>query len=177
MLGLDAAVVALVGEGGRDDAFFQFLMLIVGIARAQAHVLDAGQGIAQFAAQIDAATLQPDLGHAVPFLAIAAVVVAIVGVAVQFLVMRVAAFELMFVSGQSIAAGLFGIGGAEIAARPDPGGAERRGRGLVVGAVEARFGLIGDLVVVGLASGGLDADGEVPSADGHADHAGLFIVD
>ncbi|MNK29327.1 hypothetical protein D3C87_477210 [compost metagenome] len=126
MLGLDAAVVALIGEGGRDDAFFQFLMLIVGVTGAQADVLDAGQRIAQFAPQVEAAALQPDLGHAVVVIVLLAflvimvvVVVIIVTAAVQVVAVRVAALILMGVAGQTIAAGLLGVGRAQIAASAD----------------------------------------------------------
>ncbi|MNX97119.1 hypothetical protein D3C86_1294700 [compost metagenome] len=101
-------------------------MLIVGIAGAQTHVLDAGHGIAQFTAQIDAAALQSDLGHAVVVIVLLAflvimvvVVVIIVTAAVQVVAVRVAALILMGVAGQTIAAGLLGVGRAQIAASAD----------------------------------------------------------
>ncbi|MNS69635.1 hypothetical protein D3C72_1029520 [compost metagenome] len=101
-------------------------MLIVGVAGAQTQVLDAGQGIAQFTAQIDAAALQADLGHAVvvivflAFLVIVAVmVVIVVTAAVQVVAVRVAALVFVSMARQAVTAGLFGIGRAQIAARTD----------------------------------------------------------
>src|SRR5690606_15269455 len=165
-------------------------VLIVGVAGAQAHVLDARQRVAQFAAQIDAAALQADLGGGVvviafmlvPVIVVAVAMIVIVTVvvaaaAVQVVAVRVAALIFMAVTGQAIAAGLFRIGRAQIAARPDPGGAQRRRRGLVVGTVQARFVPAGNLVVVRLARRRLDADGEVAGAHRHADHAGFLVVD
>ncbi|MNQ95211.1 hypothetical protein D3C85_1107600 [compost metagenome] len=101
-------------------------MLIVGVTGAQADVLDAGQRIAQFAPQVEAAALQPDLGHAVVVIVLLAflvimvvVVVIIVTAAVQVVAVRVAALILMGVAGQTIAAGLLGVGRAQIAASAD----------------------------------------------------------
>ncbi|MNY20996.1 hypothetical protein D3C86_1545140 [compost metagenome] len=101
-------------------------MLIVGVTGAQADVLDAGQRIAQFAPQVEAAALQPDLGHAVvvivflAFLVIMAVMVMIVvTAAVQVVAVRVAALVFVSMARQTVTAGLFGIGRAQIAARTD----------------------------------------------------------
>src|SRR5690606_8814703 len=176
-------------EGRSDDAFFQLAVLIIGVTGAQTYVLNARQRIAQFAAQIDPAALQADFGGGVvvvAFMVVPMVVVAVIVVvmamivaaaAVEVVAVRVAALIFVAVTGQAVAAGLFRIGRAQIAARADPGGAQGRGRGLVVGAVQARFVPAGNLVIVGLARGGLDADGEVSGADRQADHAGLLVVD
>src|SRR5690606_41220403 len=89
----------------------------------------------------------------------------------------VAAVGVVGVAGQAIGAGLFGEGRAQVAARADPGGAQSRRRGLVVGAVQARLVPARDLVIVRLARRRFDAQGEVSGPDRHADHAGFLIVD
>src|SRR5690606_12429284 len=176
-------------EGRSDDAFFQLAVLIIGVTGAQTYVLNARQRIAQFAAQIDPAALQADFGGGVvvvAFMVVPMVVVAVIVVvmamivaaaAVEVVAVRVAALIFVAVTGQAVAAGLFRIGRAQIAARADPGGAQSRRRGLIIGAVQARFVPARNLVIVRLARRRFDTEGEVSGPDRHADHAGFLIVD
>ena len=54
VLRLQAQVAATVLEGGADLAALDLLVLVVGQAAAQADLLDAGEGIQVFGAQVRA---------------------------------------------------------------------------------------------------------------------------
>jgi len=66
-------------------------VLIVGVAGAQAHVLDARQRVAQFAAQIDPAALQADFRGGVVVVAVMVVPMVVVAVIVTVVAMTMAA--------------------------------------------------------------------------------------
>src|SRR5690606_15603791 len=156
MIYFDAALVTFIAEGRSDFIVFHFVMLVIGVAGANANFMYARKRLQVFTAQVDPLTFQINDRHfAMPvfMFMIVVIVVIIMPPAMQTAAVWMTAFVLMRMPGQSVFVITIGIGQPEETTLTNPGSADA---GVVTFGESARHMILfpsADLVIIRIPGG------------------------